>query len=127
MREYRTKDFAELKKIHDRKRAGVEFDFNLLLYPHRLVAEREGKVIAALIGRPSEQVDLVLDGEFADPRERWNVLVHLFSCGEIFLREQGIRHTHCFVPNQIARSYGKRLESLGFNREAGATFLKDVW
>ena len=125
MRSYRTSDFAALKAIHDRAR--VAFDNNILRFGDRLIAESDGRVVAALLGRPSEQVDLLLDRDFGSPNDRWNLIVHLFSCGEIFLREQGIRHTHCFVPHEIVKSYGKRLESLGFNREAGATFLKDVW
>jgi len=105
----------------------VEYDFNVLRFPDRLVAEDGGRVIAALIGRQSEQVDLVLDGSYADPRERWNVLVHLVSMGEIRLREMGIRSAHCFVPQAIVRSYGRRLKSIGFNQEAGATFLKEIF
>jgi hypothetical protein len=124
VREYKSSDFAAIKRLH--QKAGVGCDLNLLRFSERLVAEHEGNIVAAGIGRPSEQLDLVLDREFGDPQERWNVLVHLISCGADYLRAMGIRSMHCFVPREIERSYGKRLMSIGFEKEAGATFLKEI-
>jgi hypothetical protein len=125
VREYKSSDFAQLKRIHDR--AGVEYDFNVLRFPDRLVAEDSGRVIAALIGRPSEETDLLLDKDFGNPRDRWNVAMHLISMGEIRLREMGVRTAHCYVPREIVKSYGKRLRSIGFLEEVGATFRKEIW
>jgi len=98
----------------------------LLRFPERLIAECDGKIVAAGIGRPSEQLDLVIDREFGDPQKRWGVLVDLIAGGASYLRAMGTRSMHCFVPREIERSYGKRLMSIGFEKEAGATFLKEI-
>ena len=90
------------------------------------MAEDDGRVVAAVLGRTSEQIDLVLDGEYSDPQTRWNLIVHMMSCGQIHLREFGIPVMHCFVPREIEKSYGRRLLNIGFEKEAGATFLKEV-
>jgi len=37
-----------------------------------------------------------------------------------------IVYEHAFVPDKIVNSYGRRLMSLGFEKEAGACFHKAV-
>jgi hypothetical protein len=127
IRPYEASDFNKLRAIHISN--GYGLDFNLLTFPHRRVLEIDGKVVGAVLGRLSMQIDLILDregGNLKTAPARWERLMLLARAGEEYERGINIRHEHCFVPQEIVRGYGPRLESMGFVREVGACYLKDL-
>lgn len=124
IRDYKPGDFVALKKIHESQ--PTKFDFNVMRFPYRVVAEKDGIVIGALLGRPSVQVDLLLSQEMA-PKERFDTIGCMESYGIVYLKSNGFAQIHCYVPNSIVRSYGKRLvRDFGFTREENACFLKEI-
>lgn len=124
VRNYKASDFVTLKRMHEKM--GVAYDFNLMSWPHRRIAENETEIIGALIARESLQVDLVLEREHSTPAERWERLQELARDGQAYALSVGLHHLHVFVPERIARSYGKRLETLGFNREKNPCWIKEI-
>jgi hypothetical protein len=127
IRQYQPSDFAILRRIHADNGYGV--DFNLLTFPHRLVLEENGKILGAILGRLSMQVDLILDRDGGNPRTapiRWERLKELVRAGDEHCSALNVHHTHCFVPREIEKSYGQRLISIGSVQEVGACFLRDI-
>ncbi len=50
-------------------------------------------------------------------RQRWEQLLALHRAGELDLLARGLDDAHAWLPPQIARRFGRRLESLGWLRD----------
>ncbi len=50
-------------------------------------------------------------------RQRWTQLLALHRAGEQDLLARGLDDAHAWLPPQIARRFGRRLESLGWLRD----------
>jgi hypothetical protein len=50
-------------------------------------------------------------------RTRWTQLLALHRAGELDLLARGLDDAHAWLPPQIARRFGRRLESLGWLRD----------
>src|SRR5690348_13699144 len=57
------------------------------------------------------------DSRAGNARERWTQLLALHRAGELDLLARGLDDAHAWLPPQIARRFGRRLESLGWLRD----------
>jgi hypothetical protein len=128
LREYQPADRAPLEEIHGRRALSCEFpetDSPLVL-AKLVLADDSGRPVAAVFGRLTAEIDLVVDGAEGSPEDRWNWLKLLAGVAENRLWQSGLDSAVAFVPMQIARSYGRRLGALGFERGSSVPFRRRV-
>lgn len=119
VRPYDEKDFAALVRMHERQ--GFSYPFPYLgpkdAFANKMVVEDDdGNVVMAILARLTAEAFLLMDNE-GRPRQRWDRFRRLHQAMEVALWLQGLDDVHCWVPPSIARSFGRRLESLGWARD----------
>jgi hypothetical protein len=129
VREYTEADLDALRRMHARQ--GFDYTFPNLADPifvSKLVVEDDdGRVVMASLARLTCEMYLLVDrGEQregncraaeSDPRERYERLLALHRAGERDLLARGLDDAHAWLPPTIARSFGRRLQSLGWIRD----------
>jgi hypothetical protein len=128
LREYESSDRAALEEIHRRRSLTTEFpETSTPLVLVRLVlADDTGRPVAAVFGRLTAEIDLVMDSAEGTARDRLNWLKLLAAVAEKRLWDSGLDRAVAFVPVEIARAYGRRLAEIGFEREPFAAFRRRV-
>jgi hypothetical protein len=133
IREYTEADLDALRAIH----AAQGFDYKLPdlsnpLFITKLVlaeqnvapggatAARDETILGAALLRLTAEAYLLLDPQAGTPRERWQWLLALHAATERDAWQRGLEDVHAWLPPQIARKFGKRMERLGWVRD-------DVW
>ncbi len=120
IREYRSEDLARLRAMHAKQ--GFRYalpdidDGSFLL---RTVVENDaGKPAMAALARLTSEVYLLTDPEAGTPRERWEWLRSLHRAATQEAWRRGIDDAHCWLPPEIAKSFGRRLLRLGWSQPA---------
>ncbi len=119
VREFREGDLEALKLMHARQ--GFEYALPNIsdpIFVSRLVLEDENSRIAmASLARLTCEIYLLVDPLLGTPRERLSRMVALHRAGERDLISRGLDDAHAWLPPQIARRFGRRLEALGWIRD----------
>ncbi|MGH9776076.1 MAG: hypothetical protein ACRD50_14145 [Candidatus Acidiferrales bacterium] len=119
IREYTDADLAELVEMH--RRQGFDYAFPDLddpLFVSRIVLEDgEGKIVAAALAHLTSEIYFLQDPAAGSPRERWARVLALHAAGANDLRSKGLKDAHAWLPPNIARRFGRRLESIGWVRD----------
>jgi hypothetical protein len=126
IREYTEADVDALRRMHVRQ--GFDYTFPDLSDPFfisRLVVEDDtGRPVMASLARLTCEMYPLLDserekksGNNSAPRQRYAHLLALHAAGERDLLARGLDDAHAWLPPQIARRFGRRLESLGWVRD----------
>lgn len=69
---------------------------------------------------------MVLDRNWGTPLERWIALQTVHNAMIADGVSKGIRRCVTWVPHEIEKPYGRRLESLGWERQDRASFVYEV-
>jgi hypothetical protein len=128
LREYEAADRAALEEIHARRALSCEFpatDTPLVLVRLVLVGDH-GRPVAALFGRLTVEIDLIIDSGEGAPRDRWNWIKLLGAVGEKRVWDSGLDSAVAFVAPEVGRAFGRRLGVLGFEREPNAAFRRRI-
>ena len=80
----------------------------------------QGKIVGAALLRLTAEAYLILDPKIGTPRERWQWLLALHAATERDAWARGLDDVHAWLPPPIAKTFGRRLERLGWLRD-------DVW
>jgi len=131
IREYRESDLNALRAIHAAQ--GFQYplpDLSNPLFVTKLIlsdADKEGeaeknavpeeKIIGAALLRLTAEAYLLLDPKAGTPLERWQWLLHLHAATERDAWRRGLEDVHAWLPPPIARTFGKRIERLGWRRD----------
>jgi len=131
VREYRESDLAALRTIH----AAQGFDYPLPdlrnpLFVTKLIFSKEAEekgaaehesqqaqIVGAALLRLTAEAYLLLDPKAGTPRHRWQWLLNLHAAAERDAWQRGLEDVHAWLPPPIARTFGKRIESLGWHRD----------
>ncbi len=127
IRNYTDDDLSELEQIHAAQ--GLPYRFPNLkssLFLSKIVLERDSKIVAAALLRLTAEAYLLLDKNYGTPADRWRamLLLHETTRGDAVRR--GLDDAHCWVPPEVARSFGRRIESLGWERERWKCFSRTL-
>jgi hypothetical protein len=134
IRFYKPKDLERLKEIH--RKQGFGYDFPQLepgtgedrkpvhdTYVSKIIlADENDRPMGAMIGRKTTEVFLILDPECGSPAERWKHIQALYGASTLDGWRLGFTDAHCWIPPEIERGYGRRLRTLGFNKQAWASY-----
>lgn len=123
IREFVPADLERLKEMHSRQRFDYAFP-NICdpLFLSKLVLEDdEGRVMMASIARLTCEMYLLMDPKAGSPLERYERILALHRAGELDLAARGLDDAHAWLPPRVARRFGKRLEAIGWVRDADWT------
>ncbi len=121
VRAYTDSDFEALRRMHASQ--GFDYAFPELADPifvSKLVLEDDDAHIAmASLARLTCEMYLLVDREnrAANPSQRWSQLLALHAAGERDLLARGLDDAHAWLPPAIAKRFGRRLATLGWQRD----------
>lgn len=126
IRPYSERDSDAFAKIH--KANGLPSvclpDFDDPLFVIRHVAEIDGEIAMGGFIRLIGEAYLLLDHTVGTPEQRWQTLQALTDCVEASARIKGLSDYSCWIPNELAKSFGPRLEELGLIKSPWTCFSK---
>jgi len=126
VREYKEQDLESLQQIH----AGQNFPYafpdlrNPLFLTKIVLTDGEGsneKIRGAALLRLTAEAYLLLDPSQGTPRERWQSLLALHQAAQQDAWRRGLEDVHAWLPPAIEKKFGRRLERLGWLRDAAWT------
>ena len=118
VRPYTDADFAALRAMHAAQGFGYPLpDPSDPLFLVRTVVEDEGQARMAALLRLTAETYLLADPADGTPRQRWQWLTALHEATREAAAAQGLADVQAFLPPQVARSFGRRLEKLGWRRD----------
>ncbi len=128
IREYTNADLASLRALHSAQRMPYAFpDLANPLFLTRLVAESDdGCAIAAVFLRLTAEAYFLLDPTAGTPRDRWRALLLLHEAARGEANRRGLDDAHAWLPPQVARAFGRRIERLGWSREPWPCYSRTI-
>lgn len=119
IREVAANDLPVLKMLHAQQGFDYAFpDISDPIFVSRLVLEDDAAhIMMASLARLTCEMFLLMDPHIGTPQDRFSRIVHLHQAGEKDLIARGLDDAHAWLPPEIARRFGKRLETLGWIRD----------
>jgi hypothetical protein len=99
-------------------------DFTDPLFVVRQVVELDGHVAMGGFIRLIGEAYLLLDHTIGTPQERWDAFRALTDTVEVAARLKGLTDYSCWIPQELAKSFGPRLEELNFIPSPWACYSK---
>ena len=134
VREYQPSDLHAIEAMHRATVArlfrGQKAQYPLpqlddAAYKVRLIAQNgSGRPEMAAFVRQTSEVVMMADAAHGTPGQRWELFKALHERGASDAYLAGMDDAHCWLPPAIARSFGKRLVSLGWQRTDWPCFVK---
>jgi hypothetical protein len=147
IREYTPADFEALRRLHAAQSFGYPLpDLDSALFVSKLVLEDsreeadansplaaiadpltggapgEPSVTMAILVRLTAETYLLHDPSAGTPRRRWQNFLALHQAARHAADARGLDDVQAFLPPQIARAFGRRLERLGWRRDPWPCF-----
>ncbi|HEY6206826.1 MAG TPA: hypothetical protein VIW21_11730 [Chthoniobacterales bacterium] len=134
VRPYRESDLAALRQIHSSQDFPYAFpDLNNALFltkivltdkddAHRDATEAQSdsaadNIVGAAFLRLTAEAYLLLDPQLTKPRQRWQGLLKLHEAARLDAQRRGLEDVHAWLPPRIGKTFGRRLERLGWRRD----------
>ena len=119
VREYRESDLATLQRIHAAQQFPYAFpDLRDPLFLTKIVVTGDDdRILGAAFLRLTAEAYLLLDSQQGSPRQRWQSLLVLHDAAQRDAQQRGLEDVHAWLPPRIAKTFGRRLERLGWRRD----------
>ena len=120
IREYTPADLDALRRMHKSQDFDYAFpDVADPIFVSKLVVEGDaGRIAMATLARLTCEMYLLVDRTAGGPPAlRWSQLLALHAAGERDLVCRGLDDAHAWLPPPIAKRFGRRLASLGWQRD----------
>lgn len=116
IRDYKAEDLAAIEDMFRRSGLPSECmpDANHPLFLIKKVAVANNNPVMAAFTKLTAEQFLLVDHEWETPGERWAMLHHLRDAVVSAVDAQGIQDLTIWCPPKVEKSFGKRLEILGF-------------
>jgi hypothetical protein len=111
----------DIQQIHD----DSGFDYRLPdfsgnpRFPIQRAISNNGKFMAASLVKVEAEVYLFMNHENGTPQERWEGLRLLHADVVSRARQIGFDQLYCVLPPEIEKSFGPRLQELGWSKDRG--------
>jgi len=90
------------------------------------IAPRGSDIIAAVFLRVTAEAYFLLDPCAGLPRDRWRALLLLHEAARGEANRRGLDDAHAWLPPQVARAFGRRIERLGWTREPWPSYSRTI-
>ena len=89
-------------------------------------APPNSEIIAAVFLRLTAEAYFLLDPTAGTPRDRWRALLLLHEAARGEANRRGLDDAHAWLPPQVARAFGRRIERLGWTREPWPSYSRTI-
>ncbi len=119
VRQYQESDLAELRRIYSVQQFPYAFpDLRDPLFLTKIVVTGDNnRILGAALLRLTAEAYLLLDPRQGSPRQRWQALLALHDAAQRDAQQRGLEDVHAWLPPRIARTFGRRIERLGWRRD----------
>jgi hypothetical protein len=118
VRDFAPADLPRIKEIHGQTSIDYKFpDLASPLFIITKVVELDGQIVAASGVRIEAELYLFVDHEVGTPEQRWDAVQQMNGVVMEEAWMKGLDNCVCWVPEDIEKSFGKRLIQLGFSRD----------
>jgi hypothetical protein len=121
VRAYSESDLDALRAVHSAQDFPYDFpDLRNPLFLTKIVltdGEAKEKILGAALLRLTAEAYLLLDPSAGTPRRRWQSLLALHAAAQRDAWAKGLEDVHAWLPPRIAKTFGRRLERLGWIRD----------
>lgn len=121
VRAYSEDDRSRLRAIHAAQNFRYEFpDLANPLFLTKIVltdGDPEEKILGAALLRLTAEAYLLLDPAAGTPRQRWQHLLALHAAAQQDAWAKGLEDVHAWLPPRIAKTFGRRIQRLGWIRD----------
>jgi hypothetical protein len=126
VRHYRESDLDALRNIHASQAFPYAFpDLRNPLFLTKIVltdngsenSSSEDNILGAAFLRLTAEAYLLLDPKQGAPRQRWQTLLALHDAAQRDAQQRGLEDVHAWLPPPIAKTFGRRIERLGWRRD----------
>jgi hypothetical protein len=125
VREYTDADLAQVRAMHAAQGFGYALpDLANPLFLVRTVVEDEGRPRMAALLRLTAETYLLADPRDGSPRRRWQWLQALHESTRTAAAARGLSDVQAYLPPQVERSFGRRLETLGWRRDPWTCYTR---
>jgi hypothetical protein len=127
IREYRPEDLDALKKMHAAQGLDYPFPADLSdpIFLVRLVLEEKPNVpLMAMLLRLTCEAYLLAYPKLDTPFERMRRFLALHRAMEKAAFDRGLQDVSAFLPPQVAKPFGRRLERLGWVKDPWTCYVK---
>lgn len=118
IRDYSPEDFEEVKRLH--AEMGLDYkmpDLGSPLFIVTKVALLNDKIVAIGTVRLEAELYLWIDHKVGEPDQRWGAIQALNQTVMDAAWTKGLDNAVCWVPEEVEKSFQKRLTAMGFSRD----------
>lgn len=116
VREVRPDDIPRLKEIYQQQ--GLPYDFPDLdaaqFLVKQVVVDGDDRAVLGVACRQTVELYLLIDSTWNTPRWRLEAFKAIHESVRLELVGKGIEDAHCWLPPQVSKSFGRRLQSFGY-------------
>jgi hypothetical protein len=94
----------------------VPFGNPLFIIDRVLIPDAVQKPAMGIFVKVTSEVWLLLDHSVGTPEERWKWLVAITADMRLQAYRKGLEEITAFLPTEVEKSFGSRIESLGFQK-----------
>jgi hypothetical protein len=127
VRAYTSADLDAVRAMHAAQGFGYPLpDLADPLFLVRAVVEDEGRPRMAALLRLTAEAYLLADPRDGSPRQRWQWLLALHEATRHAAAARGLADVQAFLPQRVARAFGRRLESLGWHCDPWTCYTRQL-
>jgi len=114
-------DPKNVAKLHE----SSNFDYKLPefegspLFPIQRAVTKDGRLICAAVVKVEAEVYLWMDHHYGTPEERWEAVKAIHADLKEHGAKIGFDSFYCVLPPEVSKSFGPRLEDLGWKKSRG--------
>ena len=86
------------------------------------VVAEDGEAQMALFGKAHLEMYLMMDPEWSTPRARWQTFLKVHERMRLAASGMGFDSVTAYIPPQLVKAFGRRLEKLGWGRDQWSSF-----
>jgi hypothetical protein len=120
-------EMAEIRDVHGKSQIDYRFPAltvqdeagNIVqspLFPIQRAISEQGQFLAAAAVKVEAEVYLFVNHDAANPQQLWDAVQALQSDVVSRAKEIGFDQLHACVPPELVKSFGKRLEEMGWSK-----------
>jgi len=128
IRRIEPEDVPKLREIYEEMGFDYQFpDLTQAQFVDVQVAEDEGTVVGAIISRKTVENYLLIKKDWKTPGWRQEIFMQLHLAAHMAVKELGFTDANCWVPPQVAKSFGRRLQRVfGWKKSVWDVFSREL-